>query len=213
MSESVASIGPADPDSVKIRAEPSLADPGSCRFVVSRTVYPGGPFYFPSPEKGRGSPLIERLFAIDGVASVLVADNVVTVGRNTNIAWTALLKPIGAAIRAQLVSGAPCILERPPQVQSGDETDSERAERVQGLINREINPSIASHGGSISVERVEGDVLYVRMSGGCQGCAASAVTLRQSVEVMLRRAAPEIRELVDLTDHSAGSAPYYRPSV
>jgi NFU1 iron-sulfur cluster scaffold homolog, mitochondrial len=59
------------------------------------------------------------------------------------------------------------------------------------------------------VDRVEGGTVYLRMSGGCQGCAASAATLRQGVERMLRAALPEIGEIADVTDHAAGSNPYY----
>jgi Scaffold protein Nfu/NifU N terminal len=71
---------PVDP-TVTIRAETSLADADTCKFTVSRTVHPGGPFFFDTSDRAGGSPLAERLFALDGVAHVLVADNVVTVGK------------------------------------------------------------------------------------------------------------------------------------
>jgi len=51
------------------------------------------------------------------------------------------------------------------------------------------------------------------MSGGCQGCAASSVTLRQGFEVMVRRVAPEIVDIVDTTDHAAGEKPFYLRTV
>ena len=72
---------PVDP-TITIRVETSLADPDTCKFTVSRTVHPGGPFFFDSKEQAAGSPLVERLFALSGVAHVLVAETVVTVGKD-----------------------------------------------------------------------------------------------------------------------------------
>ena len=66
---------------VSIRAEASLVDPDSCKFTVSSSVHPGGSFFFAGRERAAGSPLGERLFALDGVASVLIAGNVVTIGK------------------------------------------------------------------------------------------------------------------------------------
>lgn len=83
------------------------------------------------------------------------------------------------------------------------------AERVRTVIDSEINPAVASHGGEIGLVEVRDDVAYIRMSGGCQGCGMARVTLKQGVERMLREAVPEIQGIVDVTDHSAGTNPYY----
>lgn len=83
------------------------------------------------------------------------------------------------------------------------------AERVQQVIDEVINPGIASHGGYVELVDVSDDTLYLRMGGGCQGCAASAATLRMGIERMVREQVPEIQEIVDVTDHTAGANPYY----
>ncbi|HEU0012081.1 MAG TPA: NifU family protein [Longimicrobium sp.] len=83
------------------------------------------------------------------------------------------------------------------------------AERVQAVFDELINPRIAAHGGAVELVDVADDVIYVRMTGGCQGCSASAATLRQGVERMVMDEVPEVREVVDLTDHEAGVNPYY----
>jgi Fe-S cluster biogenesis protein NfuA len=88
-------------------------------------------------------------------------------------------------------------------------SDDEVRAAIQELLDGEVNGGLAGHGGSISlVDYTEGK-LRIAMSGGCQGCASSQVTLRQSVEVMVRRIAPEVTEIVDTTDHAAGRTPYY----
>ena len=199
---------PVDP-AVAIRTETSVADPDACKFTVSRTVHPGGPFFFDTRERAGGSPLPERLFALDGVAHVLVADNVVTVGKQAGTSWNGLRAEIGAAIRAQLLTGIPAILEAPSAPSVWGRSDAEVRAVIQELLDGEVNRSIANHGGQISIVDVDDGVLSIAMSGGCQGCAASKVTLRQGFEVMVRRVAPEIVDIVDTTDHAAGTKPFY----
>lgn len=196
---------------IRIRAESSLADPDTFKFTVSRMVHPGGPFFFDNKERAAGSPLVERLFALPGVAHVLVADNVVTVGKAPTASWSKLKAAIGAAVRTQLLTAAPAILEGPRYASApGRRTDEEVRAVVQALLDKEVNRSIAGHGGKISIVNVRAGKLFIAMSGGCQGCGSSQVTLRQGFEVMVRRVAPEIVEIVDTTDHAAGQRPFYR---
>ena len=83
------------------------------------------------------------------------------------------------------------------------------AERVQEVIDEIINPGIASHGGFVEMVDVSDDTLHIRMGGGCQGCSASQATLRMGIERMIKENVPEIVNIVDVTDHSAGDNPYY----
>lgn len=192
-----------------IRAETSLADPDTCKFTVSRSLHPGGPFFFGNRERAAGSPLGERLFALPGVANVLIAENVVTIGKEPSASWSGLKAAIGTAIRTQLLTGVPAILEMAVHTSTQGRSDAELGAAVQELLDREVNRSIANHGGKISLVDVREGKLFITMSGGCQGCAASQVTLRQGFEVMVKRVAPEIVEIVDATDHAAGKQPFY----
>jgi Fe/S biogenesis protein NfuA len=83
------------------------------------------------------------------------------------------------------------------------------ADRVRTVLNTQVNPGIASHGGMISLVDLDGTEVYVQMSGGCQGCALSRMTLRQGVERMLRQAIPEITVVHDVTDHASGEHPFF----
>jgi Fe-S cluster biogenesis protein NfuA len=195
---------------ITIRAETSQADPDTCTFTVSRMVHPGGPFLFDSKDRASGSPLVERLFTLPGVSHVLVAETVVTVGKDSSVAWSALKSAIGAVIRTQLLTGVPAIFEAPRNAGARGRTDAEVRVVVQELLDREVNRSIAGHGGKISMVDFRDGSLLIAMSGGCQGCAASQVTLRQGFEVMVRRVAPEIVDIIDTTDHAAGKKPFYQ---
>ena len=85
------------------------------------------------------------------------------------------------------------------------------AERIVQVLEGQINPSIASHGGRADLVRFDEatGTAELRLSGGCKGCAQSTATLRNGIEGALRSAIPEINEVVDVTDHAGGETPYY----
>ena len=209
MSESPAANLAQEDQPISIRAEVSLVDGDTCKFTVSRSLHPGGPCLFASREQAASAPLGQRLFALGGVASVLIADNVVTIGKAPGASWTGLKAAIGAAIRTQLLSGVPALLEAAGRSGAPGRSDAELGVAIQQLLDREVNRAIANHGGKISLVDVRDGRLFITMSGGCQGCASSQVTLRQGFEVMVKRVAPEVTEIVDATDHAAGQRPFH----
>ncbi len=84
------------------------------------------------------------------------------------------------------------------------------AERVAQLLEQSINPSLASHGGYAELLGVEDDTkVFLTMGGGCQGCAMSAMTLREGIDRTIRAAIPEVTDVIDATEHSAGENPFY----
>ncbi|MCC6237824.1 MAG: NifU family protein [Dehalococcoidia bacterium] len=84
--------------------------------------------------------------------------------------------------------------------------------RIQYLFDNAINPQIAAHGGMVNLIEVVGDIAYVELGGGCQGCNLANVTLKQGIEAAVLEYVPEISEVRDTTDHASGDNPYYRPS-
>jgi Fe/S biogenesis protein NfuA len=91
---------------------------------------------------------------------------------------------------------------------SGD-LSGDVAQRVIQVLDRQVNPSIAAHGGHAELVGVEQGTAYLRLSGGCQGCAMATVTLSQGIETALTEAVPEITSVVDVTDHQSGTNPYF----
>ena len=89
--------------------------------------------------------------------------------------------------------------------------DNPIEERVQILFDEYVNPGIAAHGGYVTLLEVQGDRAYIEMGGGCAGCGMASVTLKQGIEVAVKEHVPEIVEVVDTTDHAAGTNPYYEP--
>jgi Fe/S biogenesis protein NfuA len=89
---------------------------------------------------------------------------------------------------------------------------SDLAQRVLAVLDAQVNPSIAMHGGHADLVAVDEGIVYVRLSGGCQGCGLASVTLSQGIEVALRDSVPEIVSVVDVTDHASGANPFYEPA-
>jgi Fe-S cluster biogenesis protein NfuA len=194
---------------LRITAEP--IDGGRCKFVVSEPLHAGGVRRFASRDEASGSPLAEAIFAIPAadVAEVIVSGNLVTVVKRSATPWQVVGKAVGQAIRAAVAGGQPVA---PKPAAAGVADDDALYERVADLFERQVNPMVAGHGGRVELIDVQDAVVMVRMAGGCQGCGMADVTLRQGIEAMLHQEVPEVKGIVDITDHAAGSNPYFAAS-
>jgi Fe-S cluster biogenesis protein NfuA len=195
----------ADPE-IKITGEPS-ASGDRCKFTVDRPLLPDESAFFAGRSASALSPLAEELLGLAGVDSVLIADNTVSVGAAHPMDWPAL--GIGNVIRKQIRSGRPIVsasyFEDLPS-----EGDLKWA--IGDLLEREINPAVAAHGGYVELIDVKKNNVYLRLGGGCQGCGAADVTLKQGIEKAIRDLVPRVGEILDTTDHAAGRNPYYSPA-
>jgi Fe/S biogenesis protein NfuA len=143
----------------------------------------------------------------EGLALVVPADSVakmrgatLDVNPDANLGGMVIQNPN----RPPLPAGPSPAMAGPPADLSGDV-----AQRVLQVLEQQINPGIAAHGGRADLVAVEDDAAYLRLSGGCAGCGMAAVTLSQGIEVALRESVPEILQVIDVTDHAAGTNPYY----
>jgi Fe-S cluster biogenesis protein NfuA len=265
-------------------------DPETIRFLPGQAVLESGPLAFDSAEAAAGSPLAQRLFAIDQVAAITFGVDYVQVTKASDADWLQLRPQVLAAIMEHFVAGEPVLLAGSGDADAAAEADPEilaqieellesrirpaleaiegditlkrlkggvaelempaeaigylgpisnmmrhfipeivavreyrdpaetpglgtpQGLMVQRLLDEEINPAVASHGGYISLVDVAEDVVYIRLEGGCQGCGMADVTLKQGIEASILRQMPEIQAVRDTTDHAGGSNPYYQPS-
>ncbi|MBX7255162.1 MAG: NifU family protein [Candidatus Hydrogenedentes bacterium] len=181
---------------------------GACTFMADRPILAGHSAWFPGKRAAAESPLAMALFEIKGVETVLLHDYTITVQRTPTIHadWTEMAREIGACIREHLIEERPVVTEAFLAKLPGEDAIRDRIQRV---LDAEINPGIAAHSGAIRLDRVEGNTVYIEMLGGCQGCAASDVTLRQGVHEAFRSAVPEVGAILDVTDHASGQNPFY----
>jgi Fe/S biogenesis protein NfuA len=85
------------------------------------------------------------------------------------------------------------------------------SQKVQKVIDERVTPVVGAHGGWVELDRVEGNTAYVHLGGGCQGCASASFTLSQGIASVITSEVEEIAQVVDETNHEAGSSPYYAP--
>lgn len=191
---------------IAIIGEPT-SNPAMCKFTVDRAVYPGGSAFFGNREAAKRSPLALRLFEIPELESVLIAENQITLSKSGFDPWPTIGKQIGVRIREHIRSGEPAVTEEyvrtiPPE--------SEIRTKIQQLLDREINPALWMHGGWVELIDVKTNSVFLRLGGGCQGCGAVDVTLKQGIEKSIRELIPQVGEILDTTDHAAGRNPYYQ---
>lgn len=80
--------------------------------------------------------------------------------------------------------------------------------KLEMLFDEQVRPALAAHGGNVEIIDLDNDKLFVRLSGGCQGCSSSKATLKDGIQTLVKQNFPMITEVVDLTDHIAGENPY-----
>ena len=166
------------------------------KLVLDRDVAPAGPIHLsqlPSCDPALDHPLLSRLLAVEGVLAALArGPELIVSARVADAAWPELVERLER-----------CVTEH------FDVDEGAIRAKVQAVLDQEINPGVASHGGKITLVDVQGSAIVIHMGGGCQGCGMAAVTLRQGVERTLRERVPEVTEIRDSTDHDAGANPYY----
>ena len=188
---------------IRIRGEPT-ADPQKCRFVLEAEVLSSSPVSFDRDSDTSKAPLAERLLALPYIAGVSISGSAVTLTGDNVESWPAIGKEIGGVIREQIKTGEPAVEEEVMDI-----GDADLFTQVNLLIKNDVNPSIASHGGTITLHSVNDGKAFVTMGGGCQGCTASSITLKQGVESYIVAKVDGVSEIVDMTDHTQGENPYY----
>lgn len=201
------SVFPENSDAILIKAQPSSTG-DQCLFTANRPLMSGNSWFFSDFESAEGSPLAEGLFCLEDVETVLVCEYTITVTRKdkTLVDWVPLAKEVGAAIRGVLEAGESLIAEK---IIADLPSEDEIREGIQKVIDVEVNPGVAGHGGNITLMAVRGNSVTIQMGGGCQGCSAADLTLKQGIHTSFRKAVPKVGAIFDETDHTAGLNPFF----
>lgn len=192
-----------------------------CKFTVNRPLLPGGSLSCRERTLAKDSPLLEELFLVEGVQEVFVQGNSVTISKGTEESWKTFGKKIGDAIRVSLKKSEthriPLVSEQleeknPVTGQSPKNLYSDEAIQIQKLLDDQINPAVAAHGGHVALVDFRDQVAYVKMSGGCQGCGMATQTIKDGVETAIKKEMDFVKSVIDVTDHANGENPYFQPN-
>jgi Fe-S cluster biogenesis protein NfuA len=184
-----------------IQTQPT-PNPATLKFLPGRDVSPGTSYEFVSLEEAAASPLAAALFGVNGVRTVFLGSDFVSITKSEEADWAHLKPQALAAIMDHFVSGAPVIVDATSQRAEEDEEDDvsyegETAEivaEIKELIATRVRPAVANDGGDIIFKRFDADtgIVHLTMRGACSGCPSSTMTLKQGVENLLRHYVPEV---------------------
>ena len=179
-----------------IQTEPT-PNPATLKFLPGREVLARGTADFPSVEAADRSPLARRLFDVDGVTSVFLGPDFISVSKRDDREWY-LLKPLLlGAIMEHLMAGRP-VIESGGADEDGHATDGEDDEivtQIKELLDSRVRPAVAQDGGDITFHGFDRGVVYLTMRGACAGCPSSTATLKAGIENLLRHFIPEVTEV------------------
>jgi NFU1 iron-sulfur cluster scaffold homolog, mitochondrial len=177
----------------------STPNPSTLKFLPGRDVSPSGPYEFASPDEAVASPLAQALFGLNGVRTVFLGADFISLTKTDEADWSHLKPRALAAIMDHFVSGAPVLAdvgraaEEPGEPAYEGET-AEIVAEIKELIATRVRPAVAQDGGDIIFKRFDQDtgVVQLLMRGACSGCPSSTMTLKQGVENLLRHYVPEV---------------------
>ncbi len=191
---------------IHITAEPQTL-PTNCLFRLDRNLFVGTIYVSDAEVAREWVPLAAAILTqVEGIKGVRISHAEVLISlHHTPEDWRETARSTGAVIRTFLGEGGTPVMTDAAEHMQGN--DGARA-KAQKVVDDQLNPNLASHGGWVEIQASDGADLYMTMGGGCQGCGSAAATMRQGVEAAIRQAAPEIGAIHDATDHAAGVNPY-----
>ena len=170
-------------------------NPSTLKFIPGVDVMGNGTMQFGSIDEAGSSPLARRLFGVDGVASVFLGGDFVSITKDDSRDWFTIKPGVLAAIMEHYASGLP-VVESGAAGENGDDSDDDDTVRqIKHLLDTRVRPAVAMDGGDILFKSFEDGVVTLFMRGACQGCPSSTATLKMGIENMLRHYIPEVQEV------------------
>ena len=169
-------------------------NPATLKFLPGQVVMQSGTANFIDPESASQSPLAVRLFDIEGVDSVFLGTDFITVSKTDDVQWDVVKPRVLAAVMDHFTQGLP-VMEEGAEVDTDGAEDTETVKQIKELIETRVRPAVAQDGGDIVFRSFEDGIVYLHMQGSCAGCPSSTATLKNGIENMLRHYVPEVTEV------------------
>ncbi len=171
-------------------------NPETLKFIPGNIILKTGTADFSSRDVAMNSPLASRLFEIDGVSRVFLANDFISVTKDSKSDWNNLKPSILTGIMEHYSTGLPAINEiEDGNAESNHTEDSETIKQIKDLLETRVRPAVAMDGGDITFCSFESGIVTLQMKGACAGCPSSTATLKMGIENMLRHYIPEVTEV------------------
>ncbi len=169
-------------------------NPATLKFLPGRDVLGRGAADFPNREDTARSPLVQRLFEIDGVEGVFLGADFITITKAGGKDWFLLKPSILGVIMEHFIANRPVLIGEADE-HGANSDDDEIVQQIKELLDTRVRPAVAQDGGDITFHGFENGVVYLHMKGACSGCPSSTATLKSGIENMLRHYIPEVQEV------------------
>ena len=169
-------------------------NPATLKFIPGVDVLPGNSAEFNASDDAKASPLASRLLRIDGVESVFLSGDFVSITKADQMEWFALKPSVLAGIMEHFASGLP-VMDVAQDSEGDNSDDDEVVQQIKHLLDTRVRPAVAMDGGDITFHSFNEGVVTLQMRGACQGCPSSTATLKMGIENMLRHYIPEVVEV------------------
>lgn len=171
-------------------------NPNTLKYSVNRQLLEKGAANFVTREEAaQRSPLASKLMDLAGISGVMIGKDFVTITKSEDGDWDLVHKSASSVIEQHLNANLPVLNEAgPAEAHKGG--DSEVESKIREILDQEVRPAVAMDGGDITFEKYEDGVVYLYLQGSCAGCPSSTATLKMGIETRLKKAIPEIVEVV-----------------
>ena len=178
-------------------------NPTTLKFLPGRVVMEKETAFFKNESECMNSPLAKRLFTVEGVVSVFLVSDFITITKKDNLDWQTLKPMVLGAIVDHYNAGDKVIIKSKTTTKnkekissSGlDDSNDDIIKQIKELLDTRIRPAVAMDGGDIVFQNFEKGVVYLNMQGACAGCPSSTATLKAGIENMLKHYIPEVKEV------------------
>lgn len=169
-------------------------NPSTLKFIPEQTIMDKGTANFNDKDAAARSPLATRLFDVDGVDSIFLGSDFITVTKEDDKDWQLLKPMVLEALMNHFNSGEAVVKEEAASEGDAGE-DDDIVKQIKELLETRVRPAVAQDGGDIIFHKFEDGIVYLTMMGACSGCPSSGATLKHGIENMLRYYIPEIVEV------------------
>ncbi|KAM9859019.1 NFU1 iron-sulfur cluster scaffold homolog, mitochondrial [Aulostomus maculatus] len=184
-------------------------NPNSLKFLPGRIVLESGTMNFAGPRDAYCSPLARQLFRIDGVKSILLGPDFITVTKSdANTEWKVIKPDVFAAIMDFFTSGLPVVSEdsKPNADTAPSDDDDEVVAMIKELLDTRIRPTVQEDGGDVLYRGFEDGVVKLKLQGSCTSCPSSIITLKNGIQNMLQFYVPEVESVEQVKEEEEEAA-------
>ena len=181
-------------EKIKIHTE-GTPNPNALKFVLSKVILESGTANFPDKQSSSNSPLAQKLFENASVKEVFFGRDFITISKTPDSLWDAIYDSLLKIINNYFESGEPILLK---SEKNSAGSSNEIEQKIHEILDNQIRPAVASDGGDIIFDSYEDGILKLHLQGSCSHCPSSIMTLKVGIESMLKKAIPEIKEVISV---------------